>query len=117
MKNIQVIDGADNATFSIFQATEEEFILIFPKPGQDLEVVEDFVSRVGESAAALTLTPLWQRPVSKENVQGIHGTLFYDYQSRAKYLPTSRREIDRAAGQLNEWQRRLYDELRKGSKQ
>ena len=30
MKNVQVIDRADNATFSIFQATGEEFVLIFP---------------------------------------------------------------------------------------
>jgi hypothetical protein len=25
MKNIQIIDGADNATYSIFQATDDEF--------------------------------------------------------------------------------------------
>jgi len=28
MKNIQVIDGAANCTFSIFQATDEEFALL-----------------------------------------------------------------------------------------
>jgi|GEM_PF-2911166 len=32
MKNIQVIDGAQNCTFSIFQATREEFSLLFPGP-------------------------------------------------------------------------------------
>jgi hypothetical protein len=115
MKNIQIMDGAENATFSIFQATDEEFALIFPRAGQDLEVVEDFVNRVGEEAAGLTLTPLWQRPIPKEDVQGIHGTLFYDWQSRANYLPPSRREVDRDAGQLNEWQRHLYDRLRTNS--
>ena len=36
MKNIQIIDGADNCTFSIFQATDEEFSLIFPEPLQDI---------------------------------------------------------------------------------
>lgn len=30
MKNIQIIDGAVNATFSVFQATAEEFDAIFP---------------------------------------------------------------------------------------
>lgn len=30
MKNIQIIDGAANATFSVFQATEEEYAAIFP---------------------------------------------------------------------------------------
>ena len=108
MKNIQIIDGAENATFSIFQATDDEFKAIFPKSGQNLEVVEDFIQRVGEQAANLTLTPLWQRPILKEDVQGIHGTLFYDYGDRAKYLPGSRREVDRDIGQLNEWQRLLY---------
>jgi hypothetical protein len=41
MKNIQVIDGALNCTFSIFQATEEEFVLIFSEPGQDIQYAED----------------------------------------------------------------------------
>jgi hypothetical protein len=41
MKNIQVIDGADNCTFSIFQATDEEFAAIFPQSGQDIQLSED----------------------------------------------------------------------------
>jgi len=36
MKNIQVFDGAENAAFSIFQATDEEFEAIFPD-GRDME--------------------------------------------------------------------------------
>jgi hypothetical protein len=28
VKNIQIIDGAGNATFSIFQVTDEEFLAI-----------------------------------------------------------------------------------------
>ena len=35
MKNIQIIDGARNATFSIFQATDEAFEAIFPD-GRDM---------------------------------------------------------------------------------
>jgi hypothetical protein len=31
MKNIQIVDGAANATYSIFQATDQEFETIFPK--------------------------------------------------------------------------------------
>ncbi len=41
MKNIQIIDGASNCTFSIFQATAEEFNLLFPEPGQDIQFSED----------------------------------------------------------------------------
>jgi hypothetical protein len=112
VKNIQVIDGADNATYSIFQATAEEFKQIFPETGQDLEVVEDYVNRVGESEASRTLSKVWERPIHKRDVQGIHGTLYYDYKEKAKYLPKSRREIDRDG--RNEAERRLYAKLRMG---
>jgi hypothetical protein len=112
MKNIQIIDGAVNATYSIFQATDEEFETIFPGLGQDLEVIEDYVSRVGEDEATKTLSKLWDRPIYKRDVHGIHGTLFYDYKEKSKYLPESKREIDRAAGQINEAERALYAKLR-----
>ncbi|SNT14990.1 hypothetical protein SAMN05421770_104402 [Granulicella rosea] len=112
MKNVQIVDGAVNATFSIFQATDSEFALIFPAEGQDLEVVEDFVERVGERTAGETLTPVWSRPIHKRDAQGIHGTLYYDYKNKANRLPASRREIDRLPGQINEAQRALYAKLR-----
>ncbi len=111
MKNIQIIDGADNATYNLFQATNDEFAEIFPGPGQDLEVVEDYVRRVGEDQARKTLSKLWERPIYKHDVKGIHGTLYYDYKEKARYLPKSRREIDR--DQVNESERALYARLRK----
>lgn len=112
MKNIQVIDGADNATYSIFQATRREFEKIFPLPGQDIEVVEDYIERVGKNEAAQMLSKIWERPIHKRDVQGIHGTLFYGYRAKAHYLPKSRREIDRVCGQINEAERALYAKLR-----
>jgi hypothetical protein len=112
LKNVQIIDGADNATYSIFQVTKEEFLEIFPRLGQDLEVVEDYIARVGESAANTLLSKMWERPISKQKARGIHGTLFYDYSNKAKHLPNSRREVDRPSGQLNESQRILYEKLR-----
>lgn len=54
MKNIQIIDGALNATFSIFQATEEEFAAIFPD-GQDMELAEDLFERLGDEEAGRVL--------------------------------------------------------------
>jgi len=111
MKNIQIIDGADNATYSIFQASDSEFDTIFPGPGQDLEIVEDYISRVGESEASSTLSKLWQRPIHKRHALGIHGTLYYDYYEKRQYLPVSRREIDRVSGQINEAERSLYAQL------
>jgi hypothetical protein len=111
VKNIQIIDGADNATYNIFQASDDEFAEIFPGSGQDIEVVEDYVRRVGEDEARKTLSKVWERPIYKHDVKGIHGTLYYDYKEKARYLPESRREIDRRAG-LNEAERALYARLR-----
>jgi hypothetical protein len=113
MKNIQVIDGALNATYSIFQATDQEFDQIFSAPGQDIEIVEEYVGRVGEKQAERVLSALWKRPVHKRHAQGIHGTLFYDYAERTNYLPGSRREVDRDPGQLNEHERELYAKLKR----
>ncbi len=114
MKNIQIIDGAENATYSIFQGTDLEFEKIFPGPGQDIEVVEDYVGRVGETEASRTLSKVWERPIHKRHAHGIHGTLYYDCEEKSKYLPASKREIDRALGQINEAQRALYAKLRVG---
>ena len=112
MKNIQVIDGAANATYSIFQATDEEFKSIFPGPGQDIEIIEDYVSRVSEAEATRTLSNIWLRPIHKRLIVGLHGTLFYDYQKKAKYLPESKREVDRDPAPLNEAERAYYRALR-----
>lgn len=89
MKNIQVIDGGDNTAYDIFQATEEEFSLIFPD-GTDVEFVEDFIERVGEDVADRTLGPIWSRRVEKPAVRGIHGTLFYELLFKKKFYPNKR---------------------------
>src|SRR4051812_41061495 len=88
MKNIQVIDGAANATFSIFQATEDEFAVIFPE-GRELEIADDLIERVGQEEATRVLTALWERPILKRAAAGIHGTLFYDADDRRDFRPIS----------------------------
>ena len=50
MKYIQLTDGAQNCTFSIFQATDEEFLLLFPQPEQDLQYAEDILSGTATDA-------------------------------------------------------------------
>ena len=47
MKNIQIIDGADNCSYSIFEFSDEEFSAIF-LVGQDISFIEDVVARLGE---------------------------------------------------------------------
>lgn len=112
MKNIQVIDGADNADFSFFQATEDEFLSIFPKPGQDLEYAEAYERRVGDAKATEVLNEIWKRPIHKRDVVGVAGTLFYNWKSKVKYWPKSKREVDRNPSGLNEAQRMLYKSIR-----
>ncbi|MGJ4947525.1 DUF4279 domain-containing protein [Bradyrhizobium sp. HKCCYLS20291] len=107
-RNIQIIDGADNATFSVFQATEDEFYQIFPPGDHDMEIAEDFVQRVGEAHADFVLGAIWQRPILKRDVNGIHGTLYFNYQSRRQDLPSSKREVDLAESSINAAQRVLF---------
>jgi hypothetical protein len=89
MKNVQIIDGADNCTYDIYAVTEEEFCAIFPGD-TDVEFAEDFALRVGEDRAAEITNAMWSRPVDKKQVAGIHGTLFYELQRKAMYYPTKR---------------------------
>jgi hypothetical protein len=112
MKNIQIIDGAWNATFSIFQATDEEFAELFPGIDQDMDVVEDVFDRLGEDRAKTLLTPLWSRPILKRDANGIHGTLFYDRDQRGWVLPPSKREVDLEPDSINNAQRALFDRRR-----
>jgi|GEM_PF-498115 len=100
MKNIQIIDGALNATFSLFQATADEFDIIFPN-NQDIEVIEDLIERVGEHRAGAAPSLIWERPVLKRDAQGIHGTLYYHWSERRQFLPLSKRKVDWEENAIN----------------
>ncbi len=89
MKHIQVIDGALNCTYSIFAVEDAEFEMLFPN-GTDIEFSDDLVNRLGEAEASKLLTMLWERPVDKKSVIGIHGTLFYELGYKKEYYPTKR---------------------------
>ncbi len=89
MKNIQIIDGADNCTYSIFSIDNSLFELIFPN-NQDIEFIEDFMTRLGQEKALICLTALWNNEVDKKEVLEIHGTLFYQNEHKKKYYPTKK---------------------------
>jgi hypothetical protein len=93
MKNIQVIDGALNAAYSIFASTEEEFLTIFPEQGQDVEFIEDVVARIGDAETGKLRETIWSRPIFKREVCGVHGTLFYDLISKNKYYENKREPV------------------------
>ena len=99
MKNIQIIDGADNCSYSLYSATDEEFLFLFPEEGQDIEFIEDVVDRSSEEKIEEVLVPLWNRPVDKASAQGIHGTLFYQLRWKKKFYPTKKeKEMSLAVG-------------------
>ena len=111
MKNIQIVDGASNATFSIFQSTEDEFAVVFPD-GREMEIAVDLVERLGEDEAGRVLSAIWDRPILKRDAMGVHGTLFYDADDRREFLPPSRREVDWDERFVNEAQRALFRQHR-----
>jgi len=107
MKNIQVIDGALNCTFSIFQATEEEFALLFPEPRQDIQYAEDLALLPRQDEVEAALGRLWERPIRKQDALGIHGTLFYQLERYKTYYRAKREDaVDPSA--VNQAQRRLF---------
>jgi len=91
MKNIQVIDGAGNCVYDIFQATDEEFLLIFPN-NTNIAFSEEVWRRDGQEALGMVFTNLWSRPVVKSEANGIHGILFYGLEEKKQYYPTLRDE-------------------------
>jgi len=107
VKNIQIIDGADNATFSIFQATDQEYAEIF-LDGRDIELAAAFCERVGDDRASEILGPIWDRPILKRDAMGIHGTLYYDWDHRRESLPATLREVDWPDSAINDAQRKLF---------
>ena len=111
MKNVQIIDRAENATFSVFQGTDTEFETIFPGD-RDIELAEDLFARLGDEQARAIVECMWGRPILKRDAHGIHGTLFYGWLDRRRHLPPSKREIDFDPSSINAAQRRLFGSSR-----
>ena len=91
MKNIQVIDGADNAVYDIFAATDDEFAMIF-LVGQDGAFIDEVMARASRRELDHAFAAIWQRRVAKAEVNGIHGVLFYEMDHKKRYYPTRRDE-------------------------
>src|SRR4051812_32600684 len=68
----------------------------------------NFIARCGDDQAGRILRPIWDRPILKRDAHGIHGTLYYEYEGRRKYLPATKREVDWDQGAINSAQRRLF---------
>jgi len=107
MKNIQIIDGALNCTFSIFEATDEEFARLYPEAGQEIQFAEDLANLPAQDEVFATLNRIWERPIRKRDVQGIHGTLFYGLDHYKRFYREKREDgVDPRS--VNAAQRRLF---------
>lgn len=90
MKNVQIIDGAENCSFSICAIPEREFQRLFPGENQDVEFIEDSVERLGEGAVGSIMKLAKQEVLNKAEVKGIHGTLFIGLPERRAFYPNRR---------------------------
>lgn len=92
MKNIQVIDGAENCVYDIFAATDEEFTLVFPK-GTDITFIDEVYAGGNRKRLDAVFNKIWQRRVKTSEVQqGIHGTIFYEPEEKKLHYPSRRDE-------------------------
>jgi hypothetical protein len=91
MKNIQIIDGADNAVYDIFAAPDAVFALVF-RDGTDIAFVEDSAGRPDRDAVLEALDAIWANRVPKSQAMGIHGILFYGLPRKRQYYPTLKDE-------------------------
>lgn len=70
MKNIQVIDGAENTAYDIFSATDDEFDVIFPV-GQDVAFIDEVMARGPQEALDAAFDRIWKRRIPKKDAIGI----------------------------------------------
>ena len=68
MKNIQVVDGALNCVYDIFQASDDDFAQIFGNES-DIAFGEDFQAR---DDLLPVFERVWRGRVPKVQAQGIH---------------------------------------------
>lgn len=91
MKNIQIFDGAVNAVYDIFAATDDEFALIF-STGTDVAFIDEVYQQQPAEVLDVAFTAIWERRVPKSQAMGIHGILFYENEQKKPYYPTRRDE-------------------------
>ena len=91
MKNIQIIDGAQNCVYDIFAATEEEYALVFNE-GSDIAFIDEVYANGDKQRLDVAFANIWKRRVRKSDAQGIHGILFYELSEKKVYYPTRRDE-------------------------
>lgn len=90
MKNVMVIDGAENCAYSIFQIEDSFFDLLFPAVGQDVEFIDDFYDRHPNEDYEQQFSAMWQNEIKRSSAMGVHGILFYQLDEKKKFYPNKR---------------------------
>lgn len=67
MKNIQIFDGADNAVYDIFAATDEEFSLIFTN-GTDVAFIDEVYQKQPSQTLNAAFTEIWSTQSSRSPI-------------------------------------------------
>jgi hypothetical protein len=88
MKNIQVIDGALNCVYDIFQASDDDFDRLFGNE-RDIAFAEGFE---GRDELLPVFERIWRGRIPKAQAQGIHGTYFVGLEHKKACYPTRRDE-------------------------
>ena len=91
MKNIQIIDGAQNCVYDIFSATDDEFALVFSE-GRDIAFIDEIYAEGDSQLLDVAFKNIWQRRVKKSEAKGIHGIIFYELEKKKVYYQTRRDE-------------------------
>ncbi|CAM3746105.1 hypothetical protein [Paracidovorax anthurii] len=91
MKNIQIIDGAQNCVYDIFSASDEDFALIFPD-GADIAFIDEIYATNDKRILDAAFNNIWKQRIKKSEAQGIHGIIFYELEKKKVYYPTRKDE-------------------------
>lgn len=91
MKNIQIIDGAENCVYDIFQAEDDGFAIIFPNQ-TDIAFIDEIYSRGNKEQLDKIFSRIWARRIEKKNAMGIHGIIFYELEKKKSYYFTRKDE-------------------------
>lgn len=86
MKNVLIIDGAENCTYDVFQLNDDEFIQVFGN--REIVFIEDLVA--DETSKAFydpIFTGMWGRRIDKKDAMGTHGTIFYEQYYKKRHFP------------------------------
>ncbi len=94
-KNIQVIDRADNCAYDVFAVSDEQFNVLFPN-GSNVSFAEEVIPNYRNNFDVNGIGEIWVNPLRKEDVVGIHGTLFFEMiDLKAPFYPTRHeRDLD-----------------------